>query len=154
MTVEVRNWTLWLGLVIVGCGGASIEGGEVRPFDGEGMQRAQRFDVSACNPSTAPVTTHIEVWSGAGGGERTLVSLGPDRQSLVVHRRFEVHGEERFEVIVEPSSGEPILQRFRLGKTPSLELIRGADAPDDAPSRGGSIVQRCSLKPVPHAPQG
>ncbi|MGE0321319.1 MAG: hypothetical protein AB7K71_08170 [Polyangiaceae bacterium] len=142
-----RTWWVLVAWGLTACGGASIEGGEVRPFDGEGMRLVQRFDVRACNPATQPATTQVEVWSGASGGERTLVSLGPDRQALVVHRRFVVHGEERFEVVLEPSGGAPILQRFRLGKAPMLELIRNADAPDDAPSQGGSLVQRCSLRP-------
>ena len=148
-----RQPSALLAFILVGCGGASIEGGEVRPFDGEGMRLVQRLNVSACNPTTQPATTQIEVWSGPSGGERTLVSLGPDRQSLVVHRRFVVHGEERFEVVVEPGGSDAILQRFRVGKKPTLELIRNATVPDDAPSSGGSLVQSCSLKPSPlHTP--
>lgn len=146
--MRLDSWCLALVFVVTACGGASIEGGEVRPFDGEGMRLVQRFDVAACNPETHPATTAVEIWTGASGGERTLVSKGPNRQSLVVHRRFVVHGEERFEVSMEPSGGDAILQRFRLGKSPTLELIRNADAPDDAPSRGGSMVQRCSLRPA------
>ncbi|MEZ4227704.1 MAG: hypothetical protein R3B89_00990 [Polyangiaceae bacterium] len=127
------------------CGGASIEGGEVRPFDDAGMRLVASFDVGTCNPDTHPATTRIDVWS-ASGGARMLVSRGPSRQDLVVDRRFVVHGEERFEVVMEPSGGEAILQRFRLGRAPSLELIRDADAADDAPARGGTLVQRCALK--------
>lgn len=160
----------WGCLICGACAGPSVEGGEVRPV-GEGMRRVSALSTTQCHVPAASGGaggagqgrevrrgSQVEIWDGGSDSKpaRVLVEHIADHQALQVHRSFNVAGGVQYEVVLEPPSGPPLLQRYVVrtrasegGVQGSLEVVRDFTVDSTQPSVGGRVVLRCQLVETP-----